>query len=120
MGKFHNYKSNDKDLLSLLYPAEGCNWGYFSIIFDNYGIDVKTSLLLNTSTDKYETQISWNWHDLNYIGDNLKNKKQPMKKSIALHFARSIFVKENLDTNLLSTSDKVKVKIHLVSMISFT
>ena len=43
-----------------------------------------------------------------------------MKKSNALHFARSIFAKENLDTNLLSTSEKVKVKIHLVSMIPFT
>ena len=42
-----------------------------------------------------------------------------MKKSIALHFARSIYVKENLDTNLLSNSEKVKLKIHLVSMIPF-
>ena len=42
-----------------------------------------------------------------------------MKKSIALHFARSIYVKENTDTELLSTSDKIKVKIHLVNMILF-
>ena len=45
--------------------------------------------------------------------------KQSMKKSIALHFARSIYVKENPDTELLSTSDKIKVKIHLVNMIPF-
>ena len=45
--------------------------------------------------------------------------KQSMKKSIALHFARSIYVKENPDTELLSTSDKIKVKIHLVNMIMF-
>ena len=81
---------------------------------------MKTSLLLNTSTDKYETQISWNWYDWNYIGDNVKRRKTTNEKSIALHFARSIFAKENLDTNLLSTSEKVKVKIHLVSMIPFT
>ena len=42
-----------------------------------------------------------------------------MKKSIALHFARSIYVKENPDTDILSTSEKVKVKIHLVNMIPF-
>ena len=42
-----------------------------------------------------------------------------MKKSIALHFVHSIYVKENPDTNLLSTSEKVKAKIHLVSMIPF-
>ena len=43
--------------------------------------------------------------------------KQSMKKSIALHFARSIYVKENPDTDLFSTSEKVKVKIHSVNMI---
>ena len=42
-----------------------------------------------------------------------------MKKIIVLHFARVIYVKENPDTNLLSTSENVKVKINLVSMISF-
>ena len=42
-----------------------------------------------------------------------------MKKRFALYFARSIYVKENPDTNLLSTSEKVKVKILLVSMIPF-
>ena len=41
------------------------------------------------------------------------------EKSIALHFARSIYVQENPNTNLLSTSEKVKVKIHLVIMIPF-
>ena len=46
----------------------------FSNLFDNYGNDVKKSLLLNTSTDKYETQMSWNWHDWNQIGNNSKNK----------------------------------------------
>ena len=34
-----------------------------------------------------------------------------MKKSIALYFARSIYVNENPNTNLLSTSEKLKVKI---------
>ena len=42
-----------------------------------------------------------------------------MKKKIALHHARSIYVKENQDTDLLSTSEKVKVKIHSVNMIPF-
>ena len=41
-----------------------------------------------------------------------------MKKIIALHFARSIYVNENQNTNLLSTSEKVKVKIHSVNMIA--
>ena len=40
-----------------------------------------------------------------------------MKKSIALYFARSIYVNENPNTNLLSTTEKVKVKIHSVNMI---
>ena len=38
--------------------------------------------------------------------------KQINEKRIALHFTLSIYVKENPDTNLLSTSEKVKVKIH--------
>ena len=42
-----------------------------------------------------------------------------MKQIIVLHFARVIYVKKNPDTNLLSTSENVKVKVHLVSMISF-
>ena len=45
--------------------------------------------------------------------------KKISENNIALHFVSSIFVKENPDTNLLSTSEKVKVKIHLVSMILF-
>jgi len=40
-----------------------------------------------------------------------------MKKSIALYFARSIYVNKNTNTNLLSTSEKVKKKIHAVNMI---
>ena len=40
-----------------------------------------------------------------------------MKKSIALYFACAIYVRENPDINLLSTSEKVKV--NLVSMIPF-
>ena len=94
MGKFNNYKSNEKKILLLPYPAEGCNCEFFSYIFDNYGNDVKKSLLLNTMTDKYETQIYWNWPDWNYIGDNSKNKTQPMKQIIVLHFARVIYVKK--------------------------
>ena len=89
----------------------------FSNVFDNYDIEVKNSLLLNSSTGKYESQISWNWYDWIYIGDNSKNKKQSMKKSVALHFARSIYVNENPNPNLLSTSEKLKVNIHSVNMI---
>ena len=40
-----------------------------------------------------------------------------MKKSIALHFVLSIYFNENSNTNLLSTSEKLKVKIHSVNMI---
>ena len=78
---------------------------------------MKNSLLLNSSTEKYESQIYWNWHDWNYIEENSKNKKQSMKKSITLHFARSIYVNENPNPNLLSTSEKLKVKSHSVNMI---
>ena len=45
--------------------------------------------------------------------------KQINEKRIALHFTLSIYVKENPDTNLLSTSEKVKVNIHSESMITF-
>ena len=40
-----------------------------------------------------------------------------MKKSIALHFVLSIYFNENSNTNLRSTSEKLKVKIHSVNMI---
>ena len=40
-------------------------------------------------------------------------------KKFALHLALSVYVKENPDTDLLSTSEKVKVKIHLVNIIPF-
>ena len=48
---------------------------FFSNTFDDYDINVKNALLLNSSTDKYESQISWNWYDWNYIEENSKNKK---------------------------------------------
>ena len=41
LGKFNKYKNNENNLLSLHCPAEGCNCGFFSKIFDNYGNDVK-------------------------------------------------------------------------------
>ena len=74
-GKYYNYRNNDNNLLSLPCPAEGCNCGMFINIFDNYDINVKNSLLLNSSIEKYESQISWNWHNRNYIRENSKNKK---------------------------------------------
>ena len=40
-----------------------------------------------------------------------------MKKSIALHFDHSIYVNENPNPNLLSTSEKLKVNIYSVNMI---
>ena len=36
---------------------------------------------------------------------------------MALHFARSIYVNENPNTNLISTSEKLKVKVHSINMI---
>ena len=92
LGKFNNYKSNRKNELSLPCPAEGCNCGICSNIVDNYSNDVKKSLLLNAIIDKYETQISWNWPDWNYIEENSRNKKQSMNKSIASHFVREIYM----------------------------
>ena len=78
--KYYNYRSIDNNLLSLPYPAEDCNCGIFSNIFDNYDINVKHSLLFNSLIGKYESQMSRNWHDWNYIGENSKNKKQSTKK----------------------------------------
>ena len=40
-GKYYNYRSNDDNLLSLPCPAENCNCGIFSNIFDNYDINMK-------------------------------------------------------------------------------
>ena len=51
------------------------------------------------------------------MGENCKNRKQSMKRRVAIHFTRAIYVKENPELNLLSSSEKVKIKIHLVSMI---
>ena len=70
---------------------------------------MKNVILLNSLTEKFESQISWNWHDWNYIGDNSKNKQQSMKKVLLYICARSIYVNENTNTNLLSTSEKLKV-----------
>ena len=41
LGKFNNYKSNDNNFLSLPCPAEVCNCGFFSNMFDSYDIGVK-------------------------------------------------------------------------------
>ena len=73
-GKNHNYRNNNNNLLLLPCPAEGCNCGMFINIFDNYDINMKNSLILNSSTEKYESQISWSWRNWNYIGENSKNK----------------------------------------------
>ena len=74
-------------------------------------------MLKNTLTGKLETNISWNWNDRKYLGDNSKNKRQSLKIIVALHFARSMYVNENLNTNLISTSEKLKIKVHSVDMI---
>ena len=36
---------------------------------------------------------------------------------MALHCARSMYVNENPNTNLISTSEKLQVKVHSVNMI---
>ena len=36
---------------------------------------------------------------------------------MALHFARSMYVIESPNTNLISTSEKLQVKVHYVNMI---
>ena len=64
-----------------------------------------------------EKKLSQKWIDWNYVGENCKNRKQSMKRRVAIHFTRAIYVKENPELNLLSSSEKVKIKIHLVSMI---
>ena len=51
MGKFYNYKSDDKYNLSLRYSAIGCECGTFSNIFDTYSDDLKKALLINTQTN---------------------------------------------------------------------
>ena len=43
--------------------------------------------------------------------------KKSLKKILALHFARSIYVNENPNTHIIKTSEKLKVKIHSVNMI---
>ena len=117
-GKYYNYRSNNDILLSLPCPADNCKCEFFSHVFDNYDVNVKHVLLKNTLTGIFESQICWNWNDWNYVGDNSKNKKQSLKKIVALHFARSIYVNENPNTNLISTSEKLKVKVHSVNMIT--
>ena len=79
-GKYYNYRSDNDNLLSLPCPAINCKCGIFSQVFDNYDINVKKALLKNTLTGTFETKISWNWNDWNYVGDNSKNKKQSLKK----------------------------------------
>ena len=40
-------------------------------------------------------------------------------KKVLLYILHVQYVNENPDTNILSTSEKLKVKIHLVNMIPF-
>ena len=93
------------------------NVGFFRKFLINMMAMLKKALLKNTLTGKLETNISWNWNDRKYVGDNSKNKRQSLKKIVALHFARSMYVIENPNTNLVSTSEKLKVKVHSVDMI---
>ena len=58
------------------------------------------------TTQKKEKYISWKWDDWNFTEKSSKNNKQSMKKNVALHFARSIYIYENQNTNLLSQFKK--------------
>ena len=44
-------------------------------------------------------------------------KKTIFEKIVDLHIARSIYVNENPNTNIINTSEKLKVKNHSVNMI---
>ena len=67
----------------------------FSHIWDKYNKSLKNTLLMNLTTGKKEIAKSCKWDDLNHVSENSKNKKQYMKKSIALHFTRAIYANEN-------------------------
>ena len=120
MGQYYTYRSDDKNNLSLRCPAIGCECGTFAKVFDDYGVDLKKALLVNTKSNCEENEISWNWSDCNYVGKDSKNKKQSMKKCVALHFARAMYVEENPSTKYLTSLDKLKVKNHSLDMIPVT
>ena len=65
-------------------------------------------------------KIQWKRDNWNYIGDNVKKIKKIMKKSVALHFARTISVNQNKNTKLFSIFEKEKVIENFIEMIPGT
>ena len=61
------------------------------------------------TTQKKEGNISWK---------KIQKIKIIHEKSVALHFARSMYVYDNQNTNLLSQSQKKKVKEHIIDIVS--
>ena len=47
LGKFNNYKSDGNNYLSLRYPANDCDCGIFSNIWDNYDLFLRNALMVN-------------------------------------------------------------------------
>ena len=58
------YVNTDHENPSLPCPAEGCICGTFSIIFDNYDLDIRCQMLSRSkSINENKKGISWQWDD---------------------------------------------------------
>ena len=89
----YNYVNTDHEKPSLPCPAKGCIYGTFSRIFDNYDPDTRCRMLSRSkSINENNKEISWQWDDWDI---ERKTLKISMKRSIALHFAKCMYMTQN-------------------------
>ena len=80
----YNYVNTEHEKASLPCPAEGCIWGTFSRIFDNYDPDIRCRMSSRSKPiNENNKEISWQWDDWDI---ERKTLKISMKRSIALYF----------------------------------
>ena len=60
----YNYVNTKHEKPSLPCPAEGCIYGTFSRIFDNYDQDIRCRMLSRSKPiNENNKKISWQWDD---------------------------------------------------------
>ena len=100
---------------SLPCSVEGCIYGTFSRIFNNYDPDIRCRMLSRSKPiNKNNKKVSWQWDDRNI---EKKIIKMSTKRSVALYFAKCMYITKNPQSKLLRQDLKHSVKIHTIDMI---
>ena len=111
----YNYVNTEHEKLILPCPVEGCICGTFSRIFDNYDPDIRCRMLSRSKPiNENNKEISWQGDDWDIERNKLKIL---MKRSIALYFAKCMYITKNHQSKLLRQDLKHSVKIHTIDMI---